>query len=160
MTSLRAEYGSSTAIAISLAGITSGGAQQSDVVDNTGNMFVDVLVQLTIKMNAGTPSAEKSVYVYAYASEDGTKLTDNASGSDGSISLRSPTNMRLLGAIFVPDSGGLAYSSHPMSLLQCFGGLAIPRKWGIAVLNQTGLTFSATEGDHQKTYTGIRLQTV
>ena len=160
MTSLRTEYGPSTAIAISLASITSGGAQQSAVVDNTGEMFIDVLVQLTVKLQAGTPGGEKSILVYAYASEDGTKLTDNATGSDGTISLRKPTNLRLLGVIYTPDSGALSYASHPMSLLACFGGIAIPRKWGIAVLNQTGLTFSGTEGDHQKTYTGIRLQTV
>ena len=96
MTSLRTEYGPSTAIAISLASITSGGAQQSAVVDNTGEMFIDVLVQLTVKLQAGTPGGEKSILVYAYASEDGTKLTDNATGSDGTISLRQPTNLRAL----------------------------------------------------------------
>lgn len=160
MTSLRAEYGSSTAIAISLASITSGGAQQSSTVDNTGNMFVDVLVQLSIKLGAGSPSGEKIVYVYVFASEDGTRLTDNATGTDGTISLRQPTNLRLLGVIHTPDAGGLTYTSHPMSLLAAFGGLAIPRKWGIVVQNNTGVTFSGTEGDHQKTYTGVRLQTV
>lgn len=160
MASLRTEYGPSSAITISLASVTNGGAQQSAVVDNTGDMFVDVLIQLSVKLGAGTPGGSKSIYVYAYASEDGTKLTDNASGSDATISLRQPSNLRMLGVIFTPDSGGLTYSSNPMSLLACFGGLAIPRKWGIAVQNDTGLTFSSTEGDHQKTYTGIRLQTV
>jgi hypothetical protein len=160
MTSLRAEYGTSSGITISLASITSGGAQQSSTVDNTGNMFVDVLVQLSIKLQTGTPSGEKIIYVYVFGSEDGTRLTDNATGTDGTITLREPTNLRLLGVIHTPDAGGLTYVSHPMSLLAAFGGLTIPRKWGIIVQNNTGVTFSGTEGDHQKTYTGIRLQTV
>jgi hypothetical protein len=160
MTSLRAEYGTSSGITISLASITSGGTQQSTTVDNTGNMFVDVLVQLSVKLSTGTPSGEKVIYVYVFGSEDGTRLTDNVSGTDGTITLREPTNLRLLGAIYTPDAGGLTYVSNPMSLLAAFGGLTIPRKWGIVVQNQTGVTFSGTEGDHQKTYTGIRLQTV
>lgn len=160
MSSLRLQYGASTPITISLANITNGGAQESDLVDNTGNMFIDCIVQVRVKLQSGTPGGERCVYVYAYGSEDGTELTDNATGSDATIGLRQPTNLRLLGVINTPDSGALAYASHPMSLMSAFGGFGIPRKWGIAVVNSTGLTFSGTEGDHRKAYTGVHFQTV
>lgn len=160
MSSLRLQYGATTGITISLASLTNGGARQSLVVDNTGNLFIDVLVQVKIKLVAGSPASEKSIYVYAYGSEDGTDLTDNASGLDASITLRQPSNLHYLGVINTPDAGGLAYVSHPMSLQRAFGGFALPRKWGIAIYNQSGLAFSGTEGDHRKAYTGVHFQTV
>ena len=129
-------------------------------VDNTGNLFVDVLVQLKIKLVTGTPSGEKAIYFYAYGSEDGTDLTDNASGLDAIITLRLPTNLHYLGILYTPDAGGLSYISHPMSLMRAFGGFGLPRKWGIVVVNNTGISFSSTEGDHRKAYTGVYFQTV
>lgn len=159
MATLRPQYASTANITISLASITSGGAQQSTVVDNSSSPYIDCIVQLKIKLATGTPGADKAIYVYAYGSEDGTDLTDNVTGSDGSISLRTPTNLRLMGVIHTPDSGELTYASHPMSLLSAFGGLVIPRKWGIVVWNVTGVTFDGTESNHRKGYTGVTFLT-
>jgi len=160
MATLRLSYGSSTAIVVTLASLAASSARQSTLVDNTGNTFVDAIVQVRVKLASGTPSGDRAVYIYAYGSEDGTDLTDNATGTDGAITLRQPSNLRLLGAIDTPDSGGLSYVSHPMSLMQAFGGFGLPRKWGIVVHNLSGVAFSATEGDHRKGYTGIYFQTV
>lgn len=159
MADLKQAFGSSTALTISLASKANGTARESAVVDNGTNLFLDVMVYVAVKLQTGTPTGDKCVYVYAYASEDGTNYTDNATGSNADITLRVPTNLRPLGVIATPDAGGLTYKSGPMSLAAAFGGV-IPRKWGIVVLNASGVTLSATEGDHVKSYTGVYYQTV
>ena len=158
MADLKQAFGSSTAITCSLASKADGTARASTSVDNGTNLFLDVMVALAVKLQTGTPSNDRAVFVYAYASEDGTNYTDNATGSDADITLRNPSNLRPLGVINCPDSGGLTYKSGPMSLAQAFGGV-VPRKWGIVVENRTGVTLSATEGDHSKSYTGVYYQT-
>lgn len=159
MADLKQAFGASTAITITLASLASASARQSAVVDNASNLFLDVMVNLSVKLASGSPGGERTVYVYVYGSEDGTNYTDNATGSDAAITMRSPTNLRPLGIINTPDSGALTYKSGPMSVAAAFGGV-IPRKWGIVVVNNTGLALSATEGDHTKTYTGVYYQTV
>jgi hypothetical protein len=156
MADMKLAYGSSTAITISLASKTSSATvgQESTAIDNSSDLFVDAIVQLTIAFQSGTPSADETVYVFAYGSEDGTVFTDNATGSNASITLRQPPAARLIGTIPVPDSGGLTYEGQPMRVAAAFGGI-LPIEWGIIVLNYTGVTFHATEGNHQKTYTGI-----
>lgn len=158
MADLKQAFGPSTAITITLASLASASARQSSVVDNSSNLFLDVLVYVAAKLQSGSPSSDKALYVYAYGSEDGTNYTDNATGSDAAITLRVPNNLRPIGVISAPDSGALTYKSNPMSLAAAFGGV-IPRKWGIVVLNSTGITLSATGGDHAASYTGVYYQT-
>lgn len=156
MANIKIAYGTSTALTLTLGGLTSSATvgRESTAVDNTSNLFVDAIVQVRVALQAGTPGSDKAVYIYAYGSEDGTIYTDNATGSDAGITLRAPTAMRLIGVIPCPDSGGLSYESQPMSVAASFGGL-LPRKWGIVVLNYTNVTLSATEGDHSYKYTGV-----
>jgi|SRR6185369_6557802 len=154
MANIKVAYGTSTGITCTLASLASASARECTAIDNTSNLYVDALVYVACKLQTGSPSSDKAIYVYAYGSEDGTNYTDNATGSDAAITLRSPTNLKLLGVINCPDSGALTYKSGPMSVAAAFGGL-LPRKWGIVVRNVTGITLSATEGDHTKTYTGV-----
>ena len=161
MADLKIKYGTSTAITCTLASLASSatGARESTAVDNTSNLYIDALVYVATKLQAGSPANDKAVYVFAYGSEDGTNYTDNATGSDAAVTMRDPSNLRLLGVIGVPDSGGLTYKGGPWSVAQIFGGI-MPRKWGIVVRNYTGVALSATENDHAKTYTGVHLQSV
>lgn len=153
---LQPTYATSASITISLSGIASGNAREGTAVDNTSNKYTDAILSLIVKLQAGTPSGQKAINIYAYGSEDGTNFGDNATGSDANITLRVPTNLRYVGSIQCPDSGALTYKSNPISVGRAFGGV-LPRKWGIVVENQTGVTFSATEGDHTKSYTGINI---
>lgn len=154
MSDQKLAYGSSTGITCTLASLATTNARESTAVVNTTNLYLDALVQVQVKLQTGTPSSDKAVYVYAYGSEDGTNYADNASGSDAAITLRVPTALRLIGIIPCPDSGGLTYKSQPFSVASAFGG-SLPRKWGIVIENQTGIALSATEGDHAKRYTGV-----
>lgn len=153
MATTKLSFASSSSITCTLASLASASARESTVIDNGTNLYVDALVYLAVKLQTGTPSADKAVYVYAYGSEDGTNYTDNATGSDAAVTMRSPTNLRLLGVINTPDSGALTYKGvFPVAV--AFGGI-LPRKWGIVVQNVTGIALDATEGNHTKSYTGL-----
>lgn len=151
---IKQAFGTSTAMTCTLASLTEGSARECTAVDNTTDKFLDALVHFNIKLQTGTPASDKAINIYVYGSEDGTDYTDNATGSDAAITLRSPTNLRLIAIIHTPDSGGLTYKSHPINIAAAFGG-PMPRKWGIVIENKTNITFSATEGDHTKEFSGI-----
>lgn len=157
MATIKSLYGTSTSITITLASLASGSSRESAAVDNTTNLFLDALVYLAIPLATGTPAGDKAIYVYAAGSEDGTNYGDNATGSDAAITLRSPTNLRLIGVINTPDSGAVTYKSHPISVAAAFGGF-LPRKWSIIVQNATGLALGTT--GFTSTYTGIQTQSV
>lgn len=132
------EWGSSSPFTITLNSLANNGARESAAIDNSGGKYFYYLVTVIVKLATGTPASDKAIYVYQYASEDGTNYTDNATGSDAGITLRSPTNLRMIGTIATPDAGALTYKSHPM-----IAGLGA-RKFGIAVLNKTNLAFDTT----------------
>lgn len=145
MADAKQAFGTSTALTITLNNLASSATagRESAVVDNTTDKFLNALVTVIAKLAAGTPANDKAVYVYAYGSEDGTNFTDNVTGSDAAITLRDPTNLRLIGVIATPDSGGLSYKSHPMSVKAAFGGV-MPRKWGIVVRNYSGVALESS----------------
>lgn len=154
MATRKIAYASSANFTITLASLATAGARESTAIDNSSNLYIDAMVYVAVKLQAGSPGSDKAVYIYAYGSEDGTNYGDNVTGSDAAVTMRSPSNLRLIGVINTPDSGALTYKSHPMSVASAFGGI-LPRKWGIVVVNKTNITLSATEGDHDYNYTGI-----
>lgn len=156
MATRKISYDTSTAITITLASLASSAtaSRESTSIVNTTNLYIDAMVYLAIPLQTGTPANDKAIYVYFYESEDGTNYTDNATGTDAALTLRSPTNLRGPFVISTPDSGALTYKAVIGSVASFFGGV-MPRKWGIVVNNFTGLTLNATEGNLIKTYTGI-----
>jgi hypothetical protein len=155
MVDIKREYATSTAITIALENLASSldAGRECTAIDNGTNKYIDALVQLRFKLLAGTPAADRAVYVYAYGSEDGTNYTDNATGADANITLRNPPICPLIGVINCPDAGGLTYKSNPMSIAKAFDWI-LPRKWGVIIRNNTNIAFSATGGDHVLTYSG------
>ena len=154
MGDIKTAYGTSTAITCTLASLASSATagRESTAIDNTTNKFFSADITIAVALQTGTPANDKAVYVYIYGSEDGTIYDDNATGTDAAITLRVPTNLRLLGVIPCPDSGALTYEKILSTVHAYPDGL--PRKWGIVIRNYTGVTLSATEGNHTKTYTG------
>lgn len=157
MSVTKEQYGSSTAITITLTSLGDGNCRESAAVDNTSNLYLDALVYVACKLAAGSPASIQAINIYVYASEDGTNFGDNATGSDAALTMRSPTNLRLLGTIQTPDSGGVTYKSNPMSVARAFGG-SLPRKWGIVVQNNSGLALDSS--GNSASYTGVYLQAV
>lgn len=155
MASVKLAYGTEAqTITCTLAGLTTGSSRQSTAVDNTTNLFLDALVMLKVTTGGGTIGSDKAVYVYAYGTVDVATPTypDAVTGTDGAITLVSPSELRQIGVVFTPAIS-TAYTGGPWSVAAAFGGV-LPEKWGIVVTNSTNTTLDAVEGNHKKIYQG------
>ena len=146
MSNLNEQFGpNNQAITCTITSLTNTSSRQSTAVDNTSNLFFDALVSVKVKTNASGTSAGGFVLVYAYATVDGgTTYTDGATGSDGSFTPTSPTNLKLIGSINCVANSA-TYIGGPFSVADAFGGI-LPAKWGIVIQNQTGATLDASVG--------------
>jgi hypothetical protein len=140
----------STAITCTLTSLGTGAARQSTAVDNSTNLFVDVLVRVKTNGQAGGTG---TLDVYAVgALETGTPIyTDGASGTDGAFS-GSILNARLLGNVAM--NAATSVTGGPYSLSRCFDG-NIPVKWALICVNSSGAVLSATAADHALAYQGV-----
>ncbi len=143
---LQTKYGTSNqSITCTITSLANNGQRQSTAIDNTSNVFFDALVFVKVKSNASGTSASGTVNVYAYGSADGgTTYTESATGSDGSITLTSPPNVRLIGVINVV-ANSTTYNGGPFSVAQAFGGV-VPDHWGIIIENKSSGTLDASVG--------------
>ena len=140
------KYGTSNqAITCTITSLANNGQRQSTAVDNSSNVFIDAMVFVKVKTSASALAASPTVNIYAYGTADGgTTYTDGATGTDGSITLTSPPNMRIIGIINTPATS-TTYTAGPFSVAAAFGGNA-PDHWGIVVENKTGQTLDASIG--------------
>jgi hypothetical protein len=154
MADVKTAYGTGgVAITCTLASLAISSYRESTAVDNTTNLWLDALVSMGVKLQAGTPANDKAVYVYCAGSIDGTTWGDAVTGSDAAITPNAPINLKLLGAIWAPTSAG-TFEAGPWSVASVFGGV-MPKKWSIVVWNRTGIALDSTEGNHYKLYTGV-----
>ena len=160
MTDVKNKYGTQgQAITITLASLANNGARQATVVDNTSDLFLDVLLMLKVKSGASGVSATGYVEIFAYGTvDDGTTYSEGATGADGAITLTSVPNVRLIGIINVV-ANATTYMGGPFSVAAPFGGV-LPKKWGIIVRNKSGAALDAAEGSHAKLYQGVLGQAV
>lgn len=156
MAEVRTGYGASgQALTITQTSLGDAAGRESTVVSNTTDKFLDVLITGKLKtQNSGTISAPSAVYYYAYGSVDGgTEYPDAVTGADAAITMNNPTQLKLLGVIYVAAIN-TTYKGGPWSLASLYGG-KMPEKWGVVVYNDCGTAFSATAGDHVVEYQGI-----
>jgi hypothetical protein len=150
-------YGTPASLTITLASLGSSataGREAAAVVNS--DLFADVLVWVRIKtQNSGSIGNDRAVYVYAYGSSDeGTpEYPDTVTGADAAITPNNPTQLKLIGKIFV-ESTNTTYKSDALSLAWAFGGV-LPKRWGIVLRNYCGTALSATAGDHRVHYQGV-----
>ncbi len=161
MPTLEALYGTGgVTITCTLTSLASGSAREATAIDNTSNLFIDAYVMLKTKTAAGSIGADPYMYLYAQGTDDsGTTWPDPVTGSDAAITTTLNTRTFLLGSINLA-AASTAYRAGPWSVLQAMGGIALPGKWSIVLLNNCGVALSATAGDHVLTYQGIQLQSV
>lgn len=163
MATIKALYGTEAqAITCTIASLASSSTagRESTAIDNTTNLFLDALVQVSVKTAAGALGNDKAVYVYVAGTVDAATPTwpDNVTGADAAITLVNPTELKLLGTIFCPASS-TTYKGGPWSVAEKFG-MWLPEKWSIVVVNFTGQALDATEGNHKKIYQGLQAQSV
>ena len=148
MSVFKADYGTEKqSITITLTSLASAAAQASTVVDNTTNLYLDALVQISaLKTGASGTSANGYANVYAYGTVDAADslYPEGITGTDGVITLTVPTNLRLIGTLNAVVNA-TTYTSEPMSVAAAFGGV-LPEKWGIVIENQTGHALDTVAG--------------
>lgn len=156
MADIKTKYSSAASVTVSIASLADHTERQSDVIDNSTNLYLDAHVQLKVKTGSSV-SGDKAVYVYAYGTTDSSGLgySGGASGSDSTFS-GTLENTRLIGVISTVSSG-TSYESDIMSVAAGFGG-TLPSKWGIIVENRSGSALDSTESNHVKKYVGISTQ--
>jgi hypothetical protein len=147
-------YGTSTAVtSTNLQALASSATAgwQSAAIDNSSDLALGVLIYVSATLASGSPANDKTIYVSVYQSEDGTNYSDNATGSEGTLTRRDPSNFQLIGSTACPTSGSLTYKQ-----VFLYAPAIMPRKWGIYINNFTGLAFTAAT----VTYTPVQGQSV
>ena len=162
MSDIKSKYGTGgQVITITLApggvGLASGSARESLLVDNTTNLFLDALVGVKVKFANTAPTGDKRLYIYAAGVWRTASLVwpDAVTGADAAITLNSPTQLKLIGAIEAAQN--VTRVSEPLSVAQAFGGI-LPPSWSIVLLNSSGAALTTTESDHFVEYIGILAQ--
>jgi hypothetical protein len=157
MASVKTEYASAAALTITLDSLASSGTagRESTVVDNTSNKYLDALVEVRINFPNSAPANDQAIYVYAYASIDGTTYPEDLTGADAAYTFKGSagalrTALRLIGVIPAVQNEDARWG--PFSVAAAFGGV-LPPKWGIVVLNYGGQTLAGSNNSAQ--YTGV-----
>jgi hypothetical protein len=151
-------YGTPANLTITLTSLASSATagRESDAISNASDKFADVHVYVKVKtQNSGTIGNDSAVYVYAYGSSDeGTpQYPDTVTGADAGITLNSPTQLKLIGKLFI-SAINTTYKSDALPLAWAFGG-ALPKRWGIVLRNYCGTALSSSGSDHRVHYQGI-----
>lgn len=156
MSILKPLYGAEAqAITITLDALANNGARQSALIDNTVPRYSEVFVQIGINVPAGTALTTAVCEVYAYGLIDYTSTptfpdwvsgtgSDPLDGSDGAVVLPAFSNLPRIGQVRCAThaSNALGYVSKLLPLSAAFGNI-VPAKWGIVVVNKTGLTLAS-----------------
>ena len=148
-------YSSWTALTITLASLADNAWRESTVVDNTSNLYDDVLVGGKITTGT-TPTANTTIEVYFYALVDGTNYTAGASGTDAAYTADGEELLFPVCQIIQVDAtSDQAYVFGPVSVKSAFGG-AMPSKWGVVVKNDSAVALNATGSNHAISYLGLK----
>lgn len=110
--------------------------RQSDVIDNSTDLYLDAIVRITGMSGASGVTTTGYIEVYAYDSIDGVNFPDTVTGADGAITLTSPPNLHRLGFVNVV-AVSTPFKSRSFSVAAAFNGI-LPQRWGIVVVNKTG----------------------
>lgn len=158
MSTLKTLYGTNNqSITCTITSLANNGQQGAAAVDNTANLFLDVLVAVKVKTNASGTAASGGVNIYVAATADGgSDYSDGVTGTNASQTLTSPPNVRLLGVINCV-ANSTTYVGGPWSVAAVFGGV-MPDHWVLIIENKTGAALDASVGSAW--YQGVQMQAV
>lgn len=155
MADVKLAFGTATAFTKTNANIASSATAgwMSNAIDNTSNLFLDALVNFELAAVNTAPADSKAIFIYAYglvdsAASDYTSTGDGTpAGSEGTLTFPNVTTQ----GIVMPRIGIIPYwvqnkaiNGGPFSVASAFGGI-LPPKWGVAMINHSGMTLSVTD---------------
>ena len=154
MPDIKTAYGSAFDLAITLVSLASDtnllAGRESPAIDNTTDKMLDYLI--SGKITTGTsPTAARSIQIWAVASFDGTNWPDVFDGtdSDETISLANVKNSsmcRLVDELSTTATSDEDYYFSGVSIARLFG--SVPPKFVLFVTHNTGVLLNATAGNH------------
>lgn len=154
MATVKEAFGSATAFTKTNANLATSATAgwMSNAIDNSTTLALDALVTIELAAVNTAPANSKAVFLYAFALVDTAAAaytgTGSAtpSGSEGTLTFPDVTAnaipMPLLGVVPYPTQF-IAVNGGPFSVAACFGG-TLPPKWGVAMINHSGMTLSVT----------------
>jgi hypothetical protein len=161
MADLKLSYPAASDLTITLASLGSDTnlltGRESATIDNSSNLYLDYLI--SGKITAGTsPTASRSIEVWAVGSWDGTNWPDVFDGTESAETITSSdikaSVCRFVAAMATANTSDRTYHFGPVSLAAAFGG-TLPPKFVLFVTHSTGVNLNSTAGNHQ-----IRIQPV
>lgn len=142
MANIKTTYETSAALTLTIASLANGSGRCSTAVDNTSSLDITADVGLKIKTNAAGTSSTGYVSVYLVRSYDGTTYDDGFGGTDAAFT---PINALFLGTISATANATTYYKTFDLGEY----GLTLPKKWAIAIVNNTGAALDSTAGNHE-----------
>lgn len=147
------KFGTATAMTITLASLSnssSGIGRQSTIVDNTTARYQDVIVFAKIKLGT-SPTANQAIYFYLIRDDGVTNIrTDGAGATDAALTIR---NAELVGTLITGAAPATGDTLSDGFLIKSVGP-----KFGIAVVNNSGVNLDATAGNHLLEYIGVNVE--
>lgn len=147
-------YGTRTALTITLASLGNAAYRESTEVDNSSTKAVDGI--LHGKITTGTsPTVNTSITVYVAGSDGTTARLGNMTGTDSTITpAGEQTQFEIARIITCDATSNHTYEFFVGSIAALFGGV-MPKKFSVIVLNSSGVALNATGGNHDIEYTPI-----
>ena len=161
MADLKLSYPAASDLTITLASLGSDTnlltGRESATIDNSSNLYLDDLI--SGKITTGTsPTAARSIEVWAIGSWDGTNWPDVMDGTESGETITSAdikaSVCRFVAAMATANTSDRTYHFGPVSIAAAFGG-TLPPKFVLFVTHSTGVALNSTDGNHQ-----IRIQPV
>jgi len=163
MSDAKIAYGVSADLTITLASLATSAdhtvGRESTAIDNSSNLFLDYL--LGGKITTGTsPTDAKSIRVYVYGQvDDAPVYPDVFDGTDSAETVTSATIrdtcLKLAAILATNDTSDRTYWLPPISILNLFGGLVLPQRWGAFITHDTGVNLNSTGSNQALWATGI-----
>jgi hypothetical protein len=155
MADLKLAYPAASDLTITLASLGSDTnlltGRESATIDNSSNLYLDYLI--SGKITTGTsPTAAKSIEVWAVGSWDGTNWPDVFDGTESAETITSAdikaSVCRYIAVMATSATSNVTYPFGPWSLAAAFGGV-LPPKVVLFVTHSTAVALNATAGNHK-----------
>ena len=160
MADIQIQYRSASDATITLASLASDTnllvGRESAAIDNTTDRNLDFLISGKITLGT-SPTASRSVQVWAVPSWDGTNWPDVFDGTESAETVSSAAIKNsvcfLVAEIATPATTNWVAEFAGVSIARLFG--SVPPKFVLFVTHSTGVNLNSTAGNHQ-----IRIQPV
>ncbi len=165
MASVKVAFGAATAFTKTNANLANSpvAGWVSNAIDNSANLYIDALVHVELAAVNTAPGSSKAIFLYAYALVDaaGSAYTSTGDGTPAGVEstltfpdvTANPVPLPLLGVVPYPVQNK-AINAGPFSVAACFGGI-LPAKWGIAMINHSGMTLNVTNIKYIEVYNTV-----